>query len=780
MTPSSTRAEAGEEASTLSVPSTPVQAAVGVTSGHYDLVPPNLKLASGESSMPNPAQIALTRGLSTQSNAGSVVPPSLGSSRASQYDPSSTGDENPEKMMRDVSGISTPHSTPKADLKDLDESDLKDRLQGLHVDGSEVDRDPTPEPPSQPEIGQGDFVKAKEVDGIVSIEDMPRPPSKDKEEALEDESMGNHYKNTEGVNPQDPPTEQTIPGLGQSQAQTYGDKPHPNDLADPSAPSADDTEGTAQPSAQVPTNVDDVLGPELDEDPNKASDLDDLKAGKLEREKSSSGVHTQDQNPLNNIAEATLAQGIDEQIVPEDEIKEQGGVAGQRIEDIEEPTSIEPPKSQAEEYTKDDDMDVHTATATSQSQSQETSGDSTSTARPKQPTEMMPDVIEGKGAAGIPLDVAEQGGSGPMTSGETDKLNDLLNKKRLEEHAEEEEKEGEDNDESQQLETEEDRDEGAPRKDVLIGALDQNKDPETDLQEETDETQREKAREVTANMTEKLRGEDDQKDMDAADAEEELIEKEKQEGHGEEQEVVDLKNSRTKDLFGGTEALTSDEAGTTGDEAKPTQVQIEPAPVGQPPEEAIVEDHVPSDAQTAEQGEFLEHHGSSHVPVSPPAFPTPPDEDPDVVDPPKTATDTPAEPAGQVDASTPIDSTFLKAFPDVPDEEKPRVQVHVSQSPASSPLKSSQSQADPETPAKSRNKPESLNLPTDEAGPEEGNLSPEKEDRRESLDVDQTPVGGPAKLTKRLSTRKSPKSPLLDDEDPGDFEAGEGWAVVTK
>ncbi|EIW65890.1 hypothetical protein TREMEDRAFT_72491 [Tremella mesenterica DSM 1558] len=32
----------------------------------------------------------------------------------------------------------------------------------------------------------------------------------------------------------------------------------------------------------------------------------------------------------------------------------------------------------------------------------------------------------------------------------------------------------------------------------------------------------------------------------------------------------------------------------------------------------------------------------------------------------------------------------------------------------------------------------------------------------------------------RARSRRSPKSPLLDDEDPGDFEPGEGWAVVTQ
>ena len=46
------------------------------------------------------------------------------------------------------------------------------------------------------------------------------------------------------------------------------------------------------------------------------------------------------------------------------------------------------------------------------------------------------------------------------------------------------------------------------------------------------------------------------------------------------------------------------------------------------------------------------------------------------------------------------------------------------------------------------------------------------------MEVEGTPFA--TKSAKRLSTRRSPKSPLLDDEDPGDFEPGEGYVVVTK
>lgn len=831
MTPSSTRADAGEEASTLSLPSTPVQAAISGPSGHYDLVPPNLKLASEESTLPTPAQIALTRGLSTQSNAGSIVPPSLGSSRVSQYDPSSTGSENPEKMMQDVSGISTPTSTPRADHKDLerdesvrgegsvvgegnstgevDGADLGDRLRGLNV--GDRDRDPTPAPPSPTQAGHGGFAKAREVDGIVVVDDVKQGGNLDEqktaapgasEEPSVVENLENEAAKTDETRDKDEAAkEETAPAHGQSQAKTFGDQPHPNNLADPSAPSAED----ARPDIprETPEQVNEAIGPELDEDPNKASDLDDLKSGKLERHTDPSGIHTMDQNPINNLAEATMAQGIDEPIVPQEDLKVQGGVAGQRMEDVEKPTSIEPPKAQAEEYINDDGMDVHTATEPSR-QADSQPAESTSTTHPREPTDMMPDVIEGKGAAGIPLSVADHAGSGPMTSGDTDKLKDLINEQRRKEHDNDEEakekneqKNQGEKDPGQNLETEEDRDEGAPRKDVLVKALDQNKDTEKDLQEETNEQQREKARDVTSKMTEKLRG-DDQKDEDAAIAEEEVLEKQAKEGN-DDSEVAGLKGSGTADLSEAVNEMTIDDAATENDEKangqdaavteekEPIQVQVEPAPIAQPAETVEESEKNPA-VTTTDQPQELAATDATKTLSSPPAFPDPPVEDPDVVDPVKSTTDTPAELADPVEATTPIDPTFLKAFPAVPDEEKPRVQVHVSQSPVASPLRKTQGASDPETPlAKLQGKSKSLSLHdlavggTEEGARGAGDELPEKDERRDSLDVDQqTPVGGQGKLSKRLSTRKSPKSPLLADEDPGDFEEGEGWAVVTQ
>ena len=823
MTPSSTRADAGEERLEMSVPSTPIQAPAAPTSGHYDLVAPNLKLA-GDSL--NPAQHALNRGLSTQSNAGSVAAPSMGSSRVSQYDPSSQGSENPANMMRDVSGISTPTSTPKADRRELEGSvrdegsvvgegeldDLGRRLEGLGVENVEVvnpgsvskDHEGAP-PTDSPSAHEGEIIKAGEVDGKVVIGE--KTGGDEQEVATPSVEIKVDFKNR-----------------------------NPNKMPDPSQPSKEASRDVPPPSEK---KVDDIAGHPLDEDPNQAFDLTALKAGDLETKKTAQGTHTADQNPINNIAEAGTAQGLDEQTVLPHEVKEQGGIAGQRMEDIEQPTTVEPPKEQAEAYDEDD-LDVHTATEPSQSQSTATTKG--------QPKDQMPDIIEGTGAAGIRLDDAMDAGAGPVTSGETDALKDLLVERRTKEAEREGLNQGDEND----LQTEEDRDEGVSRRAQLIKALDQNKDVDADMQEDTNAEQREKANAVTTDMTQDVREEEKAKGVEErrSDEEEHAAGEHKEKGpeemHDEEQskrnggseergaeeetgvdgskaeteydegpheadastedvqveemaseaspgdrpvsaakdeepvveapvnEVPDSADSAetaiTKDVKDNGDAET-DYPSTLQLAAQPMQVEIEPAPIAQPTDESDIPQS--TGAHSNKQIESIVNENaqddSSTAPPSP-AFPTPPRDDPDVVDPiPASLNDT--------RATTPLDPEFLKSFPNVPDEEKPRVQVHVSQSPVASPHKNLKVDA-PETPlAKIPGKSKSLSISdlNDRADSE----SPEHA-RRDSLEVDATPTDKMAKANKRLSMKRSPKSPLLDDEDPGDFEPGEGWAVVTK
>ena len=191
-------------------------------------------------------------------------------------------------------------------------------------------------------------------------------------------------------------------------------------------------------------------------------------------------------------------------------------------------------------------------------------------------------------------------------------------------------------------------------------------------------------------------------------------------------------------------------------ENKPVQVHLEPAPIAQP---AVPTQPAGESTPISQPAELDE---AATTGIASPTFPHAPDDDPDTLD--------PLDNRGSslTGTSTPLDPAFLKTFPEVPDEAKPRVQVHVS-SPANTPSKpKSGSNSVHETPlADLPGRSKSLS-----------NLAAEDE-QSGGLDEDANPQAR-ERLAKRLSTRKSPKSPLLDDEDPGDFEPGEGWAVVTK
>ena len=197
---------------------------------------------------------------------------------------------------------------------------------------------------------------------------------------------------------------------------------------------------------------------------------------------------------------------------------------------------------------------------------------------------------------------------------------------------------------------------------------------------------------------------------------------------------------------------------------KPIQMHVEPAPITQPAEAQEPSDRASEPVRSGEAD-------SSITGIASPTFPTAPNDEPDSLHP------SGAPNFSSTGTSTPVDPTFIKAFPAVPDEERPRVEVHVSSSPVNTPQKGlpSSTQA-PGTPlADLPGHSKSLTQP-----PANEQQTPSGTGRETvQLEVDTTPnslLGS----SRRLSSRKSPKSPLLDDEDPGDFEPGEGWAVVTK
>ena len=711
MTPSSTRAEAGEETSSLSIPNTPVQ---------KPIVP-----ALAQAGYEDPSQVVMDRMPSFQSASGrSVFAPSvtasLDSSRASQYDPSSQGSENPQKMMQDVSEISTPTGTPRAAHRDLegsargegsaagdDPSEIANRLGMLGVDAP--DRDQTPEPPN-PETKEGN---------------------------------------------------------------------------------------------------DDYAGPALERDPNTADDLDDLKFGRLSHPKAASGTHSHDQNPINNLAEAGIAQGFAEHNIPRDKLRKQGGVAGQRMEDIEKPDEIEPPKTRSEIFAGGSDINVQSVSSDTGSMS--TTADSTNGVN------MMSNVIQGERAAGTRLD---ETGSGPLTSGDTDHLKEALNEDRKKQA----EKETMDSTAADPMQTEQDRDEGVDRKAQLVLALDQVKDPDRNLQEGIPEEQEQEAHERTKEMT----GADD---TTSGSDEVQENENNEQSVKAEEEDGAETpKSSKSAGQLpkeGSTPGHDADESKPGQDEeaarqevegmhpghedtSRPIQVHVEPISNG-PPEETKENADGPGEINLNEvmENESKAPQEASQTLEPSPDFPETPHNDLD------TQLETPAQTQPMTDShpqtpdpsqtpSTPLDTQFLKAFPDVPNEEKPRVEVHVSASPQATPQKSSSSNRPTETPlakipghSKSLSHPDlfkvpELPSPAMNRGESSGGTTadakrrdsqPEKSGepgRRDSLGVEGMEGEGKERpgLQKRPSSRRSPKSPLMDDEDPGDFEGGEGWAVI--
>jgi hypothetical protein len=628
-TPSSTRADIGEETTELSPPTTPVAAPEMPQDDNLirsDLTPHNL-----------PANAVAANPLLRSLSGGPT--PSLTSSMASQYD-SKGGSEDQTQMMHDVSEISTPMGTPRAAARGLEGSvggsveggsvadinDLGSRLEGL--DTSDAKEGGSDAGESLAASAQGEKVEENKEE--------VKEPAKEEEE---DVSMDNNT----------PKEEESTTATEEIITKTSAEKETIHEPMAGEAPT-DHPQGILQdPKATVETveleNNDPKPTESSDRDPNLDDDLDDLKAGKLEHSKSTDDDIPTDEIPADNLSGGMLGQNEIEPEISKDELKHQGGVAGQRMEDVENPDQIISPDD-VESNVDDGGPEIEDATPSN-------------------------DALENRGVA------IEDG-------------KDL-----------------------------------GPR-----GSLDGPQKFSVEFLEESRGTEK------------------------AAELDQSEYHMSKKEGESENE------GSATDEKSEGGEKTSEAPAGETEEstlpaedkdaETKPMQVQIEPAPIAQPASE-------PEDTQQVVPDTSDEPTPSAEI--DPPTFPAPPSEDPDVVDPISSAN-------SDAGASTPIDPSIVKAFPDVPDEEKPRVEVHVS-SPLTTPSK--EKTANNFTPlADIPGKSKSLQSLAAE--------SEQDDDLESSADTPEAQ----AKHKRRLSARKSPKSPLLDDEDPGDFAPGEGWAVVTK
>lgn len=913
MTPSSTRAEAGDTAE-LSAPSTPVVGAQAesLPAPEYDLVPHNLKLAAG-----------LHSGLLSSASAARSFAPSIGSSLASQYDPSNQGEK---QMMQDVSGISTPTGTPRAANRELEGSargegsaagsvvgdgdleEVRNRLDSLAMeqdvgsdDGGKIDRDPTPEPVPV----QADLTGESEADSTATEQDMSDMP--------------------ETVSTPSDDAEKAVGGTENVRARD---------------------EAVAAGGTEHETHV---------KNPNKAEDLEALKAGDLSEEHDHDPSYGdrplpgQAANPINPLAEMGFMQNLVEREVKPDERKEQGGMAGQRMEDIEKPDEVVEPASSAggaseaggvkvEEASSPGD-EVERAAAVDHEQAELNTTSKEASAQKDGPSKSEKDAAAGKkgpdAGAGDNVNLTE-------TFGMREPAAQPTNKQEAREAGGEGEESGEEGETEKPPKVHgtlggvQHTDHVGPDEPSVLERIGVGQSAEADgrreqieegfaenglldypsqedqLREHKDKDQRDGK--TLVGELQKMAAEE--KEQEAKEAESEAVVEEKDPdqraggnsipnpfkakggarhpatasiaprapspGHG----ILDAEKKDDDPL----ELENAKEIGPDGEidaaeEKKPLQIQIEPAPIAQPADAKSEKDAMRSAGKPPAQ-EALKAGGNTPTPL----LPSPPADEPDELDPPRSARSV------GTGASTPIDPHFSKSFPAVPDEDRPRIEVHLSphatpfvprfplprhnsagSSGPSSPTVPSQvdtkqigqekdvdmselgpageKQAEdrheagetagsglgdkaplgdvPSVPmpnlddakaaaakgqvpnlAPSPPSPSKVYEPTAEAGVErdhanagvdaQGNTKaiklteldamdprdPRTESIKESrshsnssLDVSDQESGGQggvAKVKRRMS-RKPPKSPMLDDEDPGDWVPGEDdWAVVTK
>jgi hypothetical protein len=241
---------------------------------------------------------------------------------------------------------------------------------------------------------------------------------------------------------------------------------------------------------------------------------------------------------------------------------------------------------------------------------------------------------------------------------------------------------------------------------------------------------------------------------------------------------------------------------STDPDRRPFQVHIEPSPHGVLSQPAVnVQAPSPLGA-TFENGQRTSISSSSssaetsRVPTpAHPAFPRAPGNDlPDAQTPARGAS-----PSG-TPTLAPSASGVMHSFPPVPDEEHPYVEVHVEHHHAHAgasyyhrvpfPRSASEravrtlstmstSSASFSPPKRTSSLRAPLTPPTH--APFGGRMSPTPGSSTSpnlSVESFDRPPGSRSPGRKRNSF--SPRSPLLDDEDPGDFEPGEGWAIVNR
>lgn len=756
MTPSSTRADAGEEVTDFSPPATPnANPELPPSDDNFvrsDLTPNNLP---ADAIATNP----MFKNLQSQSGGGPGAAPSITSSMASQYDSKGSGDQT--QMLLDVSGVSTPTGTPRAAHRDLegslagsargegsvaDADDLSKRLEGMDVRDDEkddneeqlVDRDPTPETPKAEDsiaaqdddeqgardVDMGETNEAAKDDGTYVTTDMDA-------DAADFEAEKGHG----GAEP--------VPELPVDGRLTHDPQ---GALKDPEAKIEYTTKNEdAESKPHVSSSSD-------KRDPNEDEDLDALKQGKLHPSASpapgqpEAGKHTLDQNPLNNLVEASLSQDVAEHQLSTDETKHQGGVAGQRMQDVDNANEVIQPDetTPSGNASTDGGPEIRDATPVPVS----TKGD---------------EPLGPKGALDGPqkfnVEWLEQGRGQSKAAdldGQEYHFKDTPGDDKTTEK-----------DESKSTDKSDDSVESEVKEDDLKSTGEDGADSPT------------VAADTTADVDRQIE-ETQSQDKNILQSQEDMA-----------PVLPDAPSTEPK-----------------VESSRPTQIHIEPAPIAQP-STAADDDVTPgatlagSSASVLDTSDEPTPSASADAelePTSAPQFPDPPSEDPDVVDPisnsnsqPQTRPTSSVFDDSQSGVSTPIDPSFVRAFPEVPDEQKPRVEVHVS-SPVNTPKKAIQTQESgvgAETASgsggdgdKARSRVNQDGTPVADLPGTSKSLSYPDLSRSESglseSDENHTNTRTPEGLNKRLSARRSPKSPLLGDEDPGDFTPGEGWAVVTK
>lgn len=798
-TPSSTRAEAGDAVSefSLSVPSTPMgNSTPPLPAPEYDLVAPNLKLATG--SIPHP----MAPGITSQS---AKFAPSVSSSLATQ----SVGSEEEIQMMADVSGVSTPMGTPRAERRGLGEGSVAGE-GSVGGDGS---------------VAGDEEGSINDVSGKMDKLDLGEntPPS--------DETLSTPVKDVKAPTVHEPLE---------------------------AAASDKDLEGPPTPKSAASSS-----------DPSKAQDLVALKQGQLHS--SPSNVPSRDIDDMaasamaRNFGEYTIApeekkvQGgeagqfiedveiPDEILVPPAQTKQEyGGQEELPIQEVGKEGDKDVIKTDEEKAAEQPDVVVagKDVPATQSAESEEPGPIKTDSEKAAEEPDVVtvgedvpptqsaegsePIKTDSERAAEAP-DVVLAGDDVPATSsGET--ANKGVIKTDAEKAAEAPDvvtvgkdvpatQSASQGDEEKVVKTDEEKAAEAP--DVVVVGKDV---PEVQSAEQDGSTIKTDEEKATAAPDVITVGEDVPVVQygDAEDGagliktdEEKAAEKPDVVVVGQDVPATQSAEDNTSITETKVDQPDQPQVAAVGSEILPgdvissdrdkdvKQFEVEPAPTA-----PSIQPSPPTFLDVPSPVEIVDEEKTPTGEEAAPDFPTPPAADPDVVDPISETTSSTELESPQQSAvaafnepsdapETPIDKSMLKYFPEVPDEEKPRVEVHVS-SPAVTPAKSKrESIGNPKSPtglpassserslggesdvADLQGQSKSISHPTlDNITPSKSSLYAVEGDSSDQLDT-MTPEAA-KRLSKSNSMRKSPKSPLLDDEDPGDFEPGEGWAVVTK